>query len=225
MAANKSNTRDKEKFQLCGHKVLAAMQRKQFDEATLARKAGVSVQTIRNYLKKSWPASSRSLERVCAVLQLDPDQLRTNAPTSSEPHDLTPDSDSSTCPGNSFIKIDGVWTAESQDLEVPDYLMYHDQPQPWRGTFVIKQDRHRFSVSGKDRDGDAIQMTGEQFESGNWLRLTYEVRNLEKHQYGSALLECKIDGMKYEGIFLGRNRNKSQIGMVLAKVTIVKVIE
>lgn len=228
MASNQSTSDCRRFFYVCGERLLARMTELGFDEAKLALKAGVSEQTVRNYLSSTasqpWNANSKSYERVCAALKLESASLRLEM---TRPN--TPNYDHAMLADQRFLgdpdtvrSIVGSWHAQSVDLEIPGYLSYKS-PIPWHGQIVIEQFGNQFEAHGEDKDGDGVFACGVLMEDGNWLRFDYWIDNTMLREYGTAMVEYKGDGKTIEGIFMGRDAGHSNIGLVVAKLTLTRV--
>ena len=117
--------------------------------------------------------------------------------------------------------IAGRWHAESVDLEIADVISYAG-PKHWNGELVIEQFGNKFEAHGEDKDGDGVFANGVLMEVGNWLRLNYWIENPLLRLWGTAVVEYKGCGKVMEGIFVGRDSGHSNVGMVVAKVTLTR---
>ena len=225
MSVNDENNRTREIVIVCGESLLKRMTQKSFDEAQLARAAGVSEQTVRNYVSSSrqnpWHADARSFKKVCKAIEALPEELQLvfrATPSLERQRAIVADQRFLGDP-ETVRNIAGKWQATSEDLEVPGYLTYR-QPIPWHGTITIEQNGYQFDAFGEDKDGDGVFARGVLLEDGNWLRFDYWIDNSMLREYGTAMVEYRGDGKTMEGIFLGRDAGHSSIGLVLARITL-----
>lgn len=199
-------------------------------EETLARKAGVAEQTIRNYLSscdtQPWNANSKAFRRVCDVLNSKTSELHMELEETT-----TPNHDEAILANQRFIAapdtvraIAGKWNAASEDLEIPGYLSYKSRIA-WHGQLTIEQTGARFEAFGVDKDQDGVLVTGVLTEHGNYLKFEYYLENPKLRQYGTGMVEYKGDGKTLEGIFIGRDAGHSNIGLVVAKLTLTRADE
>lgn len=110
------------------------------------------------------------------------------------------------------------------DLEIADFISY-SVPKLWNGNLIIEQFGNNFEVHGEDKDGDAAFASGVLMEVGNWTRLNYWVENPLLRLWGTALVEYKGCGKVMEGIFVGRDSGHSNVGIVVAKITLTRADE
>ena len=215
-------------FYVSGERLLVRMTELGLEEASLASKANVSEQTIRNYLSSTlnqpWTANSKSYERVCVALEVDPTDLRLEmVPPASPNHDRAVLADQRFLGDPQTVRsIAGHWNASSIDLEIPGFVSYKN-PIPWHGQVLIEQFGNRFDASGVDKDGDDVIASGVLLEDGNFMRFDYWIDNSALRQYGTSMVEFKGDGRTIEGIFVGRDAGHSNIGLVIAKLTLTRV--
>jgi len=214
-----------------GDALMTAMNARQLDEATLARKAGVSEQTIRNYLNSTaarpWAASPASIAKVCSPLGIEAEDIEIEvlAPTA-------PDTDRELVADMRFLadpenvrRIDGRWKAVSIDLEIPEFVTYQ-QTTEWEAELVVTQAGSDFEAKGEDMDGDGVYACGRLFEGGSWIRFNYWIENPRLRQYGVSMVEFKGDGNTIEGLFVGRDGpHDSNKGMVVSKITLTRMEE
>ncbi len=227
MANNDEGNRSRKVVIVCGQSLLERMTQLNFDEVQLARAAGVSEQTIRNYigsnLQNPWHADSKSLKKVCVAIKALPEDLLLEIQATESlglNRSIVADQRFLGDP-ETVRSIAGKWNASSADLEVPGYLNYR-QPIPWHGTITIEQNGNRFEAYGEDKDGDGVFANGALLEDGNWLRFDYWIDNPMLREYGTAMVEYKGCGKVIEGIFLGRDAGHSNIGLVLARITLLR---
>lgn len=227
MSVSTPDNRTRKVVIVCGQTLLTRMTQKCFDESQLARAAGVSEQTVRNYVSSSqespWPADARSFQKVCKAIGALPEELQLALAASQtlEPQRAIVADQRFLGDPEKVRNIAGKWLATSEDLEVPGYLTYR-QPIPWHGTITIEQHGNQFEAYGEDKDGDGVLATGVLLECGNFLRFNYWIDNPMLREYGTAMVEYKGDGKTMEGIFLGRDAGHSSIGLVLARITLLR---
>jgi len=196
------------------------------DESRLSSLAGVSEQTIRNYLRSTeqspWIASSQVVQRVSKALKIEANCLKVEIQAADPPateEELITDMRFMANPTN-VRTVAGKWNASSVDLEIPGVITYQRKTD-WHAVIEIRQNGNQIEAVGEDKDGDGIFAKGSLYENGNWLRFNYWVDNTRLRQYGAAMVEYKGDGRTIEGIFVGRDGpHESSMGLVVSKITL-----
>ncbi len=215
-------------FFVDGIQLEKAMLASNLTEKQLARKAGVSEQTIRNYLNstpaKPWPAKSIQFQTVCGILRIDhvDAQIERDEP-------LTPNQEIGVFADLRFLgdpktvrRMDGRWRAENIDVEIPGVVSY-TAPTPWSAELTIQQFGNRCDATGIDKDDDGVFACGSLLEDGNWILFKYWIDNPSMRSYGTAMVEYKGCGRKMEGLVMGRDHGHSSTGMAVAKLTLTRV--
>lgn len=220
MGFEKSEFTRRNPIYIAGDKLVQRMTELGWDEARLAAKAKVCEQTVRNY-QDSTPndphkVGPKIFHRVCTALGVVPSELTLTLqmPEATVLDRFLADPEKA-------LKIAGKWNAVSEDLEIPGFISY-TSPIPWHGQVVIETKGNQFKVHGVDKDGDCLRAEGVLLEGGNWLCFHYLIQNERLREYGTSLVNNKGDGKTIEGIFVGRDAGHSNIGLVVAKLTLTK---
>lgn len=215
-------------FVVSGDRLLAKMTELKLTEAMLADAAGVSEQTIRNYVGSTqqapWFANSAVIGKVSHALKVAPGDLQVPV-LAPDP----PNSDRALIAEMRFLAdpqtvrtIGGMWNAVSIDLEIPGFVTYK-RTVHWHAVLEVRQNGNLFEAEGKDKDNDGVFASGTLFEDGNWLRFNYWIDNSRLREYGTAMAEYKGDGKTIDGIFVGRDGpHESSAGLVVSRITLTR---